>query len=126
MSERLDKARATLASVTDAARHEHALSYASLSEKRSSFEMRRRKQYFFLPGDVLDSIEAVVRESSGLTPEDGSEASQVFVLFDPSATEASCCEENSSVVKIVRVQRVGWSWYELLVVGQCCRPPCAR
>ena len=106
MPELLDKARATLASVTDAARHERALSYAYLSETRSSFEMRLRKQYFFLPGDVLDSSEAVVRESFGLTPEDGSEASHVFVLFDPSAPEAACCEENSSVVKIVRVQRV--------------------
>ena len=120
--ELIDKARATLASVTDAARHERALSYAYLSETRSSFEMRWRKQYFFLPGDV----EAVVRESFGLTPEDGSEASHVFVLFDPSATEAACYEENSSVVKIVRVQRVRWRCYELLVVGQCCPPACAR
>ena len=121
--ELIDKARATLASVTDAARHERALSYAYLSETRSSFEMRLRKQYFFLPGDVLDSIEAVVRESFGLTPEDGSEASHVFVLFDPSATEVACCEENSSVVKIVRVQRVRWRCYEFWLSVNAVHPP---
>ena len=41
LPELLDKARETLASVTDPSLHERALSYLYLSETRSSFEIER-------------------------------------------------------------------------------------
>ena len=99
-----DKAFAQLEAEFDLPRKDLSAWIRMAQSSQGRLSARRRKQYFHLPAEVLDRVEEVVRDSFGLTQEDGSEARYGFVLFDSSAAKARCCEETSSVVMIFRVR----------------------
>lgn len=69
-----DKAFAQLDAEFDLPRKDLSALIRMAQSNEGRLSVRRRKQYSHLPADVLDRVEEVVRESFGLTPEDGSEA----------------------------------------------------
>ena len=69
-----DKAFAQLDAEFDLPRKDLSALIRMAQSSQGRLSGRRRKQYFHLPASVLDRVEYVVRESFGLTPEDGSEA----------------------------------------------------
>ena len=69
-----DKAFAQLDAEFDLPRKDLSALIRMAQSSQGRLSARRRKQYFYLPAEVLDRVEEVVRESFGLTPEDGSEA----------------------------------------------------
>lgn len=69
-----DKAFAQLDAEFDLPRKDLSALIRMAQSSQGRLSARRRKQYFHLPANVLDRVEEVVRESFGLTPEDGSEA----------------------------------------------------
>ena len=69
-----DKAFAQLDAEFDLPRKDLSALIRMAQSSQGRLSARRRKQYFHLPASVLDRVEDVVRESFGLTPEDGSEA----------------------------------------------------
>ena len=68
-----DKAFAQLDAEFDLPRKDLSALIRMAQSSQGRLSVRRRKQYFHLPADVLDRVEEVVRESFGLSASEGAE-----------------------------------------------------